>query len=273
MKYKKIILDLLKIFLTEQSVDKIKYFYYKLFMKSYFWMSFKKNYFEVKFDNGLILKSKNNPLPILMYPLEGYIRYYQPKKGDCIIDAGAYDGVLSIYFSMMVGNTGKVVAFEPDKKNFKDLLENIKLNNVDNIITINKGLWNKNEYLEFFRCDNDPNSIIVQLIDNETKGNIDKCEVVRLDDELKMLRINKVDFIKMDIEGAELEAIGGCKELLKKNKVFLAIASYHTVNGEKTYKKLEYILGDMDYETKTEYMEHLTTYAFKKDYLIPKSGE
>ena len=58
--------------------------------------------------------------------------------------------------------------------------------------------------------------------------------VVKLDDELRKLGINKIDVLKMDIEGAEIEAIQGSKETLKRSKVNVTIASYHIVDGKTT---------------------------------------
>lgn len=123
-------------------------------------------------------------------------------------------------------------------------------------------MWNRNEILKF---DNrkDKGSIIVECANDEIKGEIMDYKFVKLDDEIKNLGINKVDFIKMDVEGAEIEAIEGCKNILKNNNVNLAIASYHIRNGEETYKKLEPMLNNFGYKTKTEFPEHLTTYARK----------
>jgi len=141
-------------------------------------------------------------------------------------------------------------------------LRNIELNKVNNIIAINKGLWNKNEIVEFDRRE-DEGSMIAKCINGKTKGKVVNYKFVKLDDELKKIGINKIDFIKMDIEGAELEVVEGCREMLKNNDINLAIASYHIRNNEKTYKELEKILNEIGYRSKTEFKKHLTTYAYK----------
>lgn len=243
-------------------INKIKCFYYNNFEKADFKIYFEDGYFKVILNNGLILKFYGNPFRDLLHPLRGYLRNYEIKEGNCIIDGGAYIGAFSIYIAKLLENNIKIIAFEPDKFNFDKLLKNIELNNIKNIIAINKGIWNKNEILKFDNRSN-KGSIMVECANDEIKGEIMNYGFIKLDDELEKLNINKVDFIKMDVEGAEIEAIEGCENILKNNNVSLAIASYHIRNGEETYKKLESILNNLGYKTKTEFPEHLTTYAHK----------
>jgi len=244
-------------------INKARCFYYNNFEKANFKIYFKNGYFKIVFSDGLSLKFYGNPFRDLLHPLRGYLKDYKIKEGDCVVDGGAYIGAFSIYIAKLLKDNIRVIAFEPDKFNFDKLLKNIELNNINNIIAINKGIWNKNEVLKF---DNRKNkgSIMVKCANDEVKGEIMNYEFVKLDDELKKLNINKVDFIKMDVEGAEIEAIEGCKNILKTNNVNLAIASYHIRNNEETYKKLESMLNNLGYKTKTEFPEHLTTYGSKK---------
>ncbi|NYB52438.1 MAG: FkbM family methyltransferase [Methanobacteriaceae archaeon] len=191
--------------------------------------------------------------------LEGYLRKYTIKKNDTIIDCGAYQGTFSVLASQQVGEKGLVIAFEPDPANIKKLLHNIKLNNISNIIPVNKGLWNKKTQLNFKKNDKGSSLIFEENMANSTIN----VSVVSLDQELDNLSINNVDFIKADVEGAEIELIKGSKKILLNNKVNLAIASYHQLNGEKTYIRLEKMLNQLGYDSITEFEEHLTTYAKK----------
>ena len=78
----------------------------------------------------------------------------------------------------------------------------------------------------------------------------------------KLLK-KKVDFIKMDIEGAELAALEGAIKTLTSNNLQLAIASYHIVDGQQTFMKLEEQLGRLGYKTETAFPPWLVTYAWK----------
>jgi FkbM family methyltransferase len=263
MKYiPRFINNLFKLFTKNTSANKIRCFYYTHFKNPYFKITYENNNFNVNFKNGISLKFYDNPFDDLYYPLKGYLKNYSVKKGNYIIDSGAYIGAITIYFAKLVGKKGRVVAFEPDEDNFKKLLNNIKINNLNNVILINKGLWNKNEKVKF-DSRKDGGSIVVECKSDRIKGEVNSCEFVKLDDELEKLNVNKIDFIKMDVEGAEIEALDGCVRTLKNNNVNLAIASYHIRNGEKTYKKVEEFFYKIGYKSKTEFNKHLTTYAFK----------
>lgn len=255
--------NLFKVLFGNAVGNKIKCFYYAHFKNGDFAVHFENNCFNIVLKNGIDLKLHHDPFGDLSNIMNGYCRNYNLKRGDYVIDAGSYVGVTAIYFSKMIGEAGKVIAFEPDDCNYNKLLKNIKLNKLNNVIAINKGLWDKNEVLLF---DNrkDEDSAIVKCLNERVKGTLKKYEFARLDDELTSLGIDKVDFVKMDIEGAEIEALEGCKRTLEKNEVNLAVASYHLRNGEKTCKKLESFFKSIGYEAKTEYPEHLTTFARKK---------
>ena len=82
----------------------------------------------------------------------------------------------------------------------------------------------------------------------------------------KGLKIAKVDVIKMDIEGAEIEAIQGAEETLKRNYAYVAIASYHIVNGKTTSIFLENYLSKIGYKAKSDFPKHLTTYGKKESF-------
>lgn len=255
--------NVLKLFFNKRTINKVKCLYCSLFLRSYFRVSYRENYFEITLNDGIILKFVDTPFLDLLNTINGYFKNHNLNKGDYVVDGGAYAGVFAIYAAKIVGNEGKVIAFEPDAYCFGKLQENIKVNNVNNIIAVNKGLWNKNEALSFDSREG-KDSAIVECLNEETKGRIKKYDFVKLDDELEGLGLDRVDFIKMDIEGAEIEALDGCTDALRKNKINLAIASYHVRAGEKTCVKLEPFLKNLGYEVKTEYPKHLTTYAYKR---------
>jgi len=193
--------------------------------------------------------------------LEGYLRNTSLNKDDVIIDCGAYQGTFTVLAAKMVGEKGMVISFEPDPENYKKLLYNLELNNVSNVITINKGLWNSEAELDF-KQDSKGSSFIYNH-KNDMNKSLTRVPVVSLDEELKKLGVKKVDFIKADVEGSEIELIKGSKQILLNNKVDLAIASYHELNGQKTYLTLEKMFNELGYESFTGFEDHLTTYASK----------
>ncbi|MEW6221786.1 MAG: FkbM family methyltransferase [Candidatus Hadarchaeota archaeon] len=178
-----------------------------------------------------------------------YLREYIPRRGDIVVDGGAFEGGFTVIASLLVGDKGKVIAFEPDEANFKKLSDEIGRYQLKNIVTVKKGLWSKNTTLKFSEEHESTSTFFFE--GGSKRGTIKPVQVVRLDDEIKKMGIKRVDFLKLDVEGAEIEVVEGAKEVLKKNDVHLAIASYHVVDGKQTYVKLEKILTGLGYKVKT----------------------
>ena len=220
------------------------------------------NKFTMKFhfDEQLKYPLSKNPLSDLKDGIKGYLKHDNIKKGDVIIDCGSYVGQFTILAAYLVGKEGKVIAFEPDPKNYAQLLKNIELNGLENIHPINKGVWNANAKLEFHQQGN-CGSTLCATTDKKKEGKITSVYVVSLDNIIKELKLDTIDFIKMDIEGAELEAIEGGKDMVKRYQPTLAIASYHLREGKQTWKMLEPAFQKLGYKARTEFLGQVTTYA------------
>jgi FkbM family methyltransferase len=191
----------------------------------------------------------NEALYFIVPDFNYYQHFYKVKANDVVLDAGANCGHLSIFFSKLVGKQGIVYAFEPDTFNINRINSNKQLNNdlSDNIKIEELLLWDENKLVDFYEAGT-VGSSAVWIPDS------DKCvqkEAVRIDDWVLNNNIKKLDFIKMDIEGAEIEALDGCVETLENLKPNFAIASYHIVNGEATYIKVEEFFKKRNYPYKT----------------------
>ena len=189
--------------------------------------------------------------------LPGYFKKYSPKEGDTVIDMGAYSGIFSIYCAIRMRNTGRIIAFEPNKDSIRLLQKAIELNGLTNITIVEKGLWSHKDNLGFLE-----KGVCSEIT---TEGGDYSIPVVDLDSQLRAMGIDfkDVSFIKMDIEGAEIEALAGMRYTLWQGSPDLAIASYHIRYGKKTCFYVEDSLKKFGYNTVTGYPEHLTTYARK----------
>ena len=139
-------------------------------------------------------------------------------ENEVFVDAGAFDGDTIEIFVEKTKDRGykKIYAFEPDNTNYSKLAKR----KIMNLEIHNKGIYSCNSILKFI--DNMGGS---SKLDN---GGEVEVEVVSLDEmNLKDLPT----FIKMDIEGSELEALKGAKEIIKNNKPKLAICIYHKLEG------------------------------------------
>lgn len=154
--------------------------------------------------------------------------FVMPVYGDYVIDAGACFGDTALSFSVAVGKKGKVLSFEvvPDHidvctKNFdknKDFSGNIKLYN----------------YALSDRANTEINIELIGAGSREIKDGISnfnsiKVKTESIDNLVKEEKLEKIDFIKMDIEGAEMAALIGATETIRKFKPKLAISAYHKI--------------------------------------------
>jgi FkbM family methyltransferase len=234
------------------------YYNRKHFKENGFRVYYKGGHFEYRFDEGVAFSSYENMADELKRSLKGYLARHSLRSGGTVVDCGAYIGEFTLYAAKAVGAVGRVIAFEPDGAIFKKLLANIELNGLKNVTALNKGLWSRDGILKFV---GDSIRGYSFMFAENSAGAVD-APVVSLDSELARLGIGEVDFIKADIEGAELELLNGAGKTLKRG-TDLAIASYHAVDGEKTCFKLEKMLALIGYKAETAYPGHLTTYGRK----------
>lgn len=133
------------------------------------------------------------------------------------VDMGCWDGKTSVRLKKMIkDNLQKVIAFEPDKKRVAFCKKNMDSAGIG-FKLIEKGCWSKESTL----CFNSSGVDGMLMVDDS--GN-EFLEVTSLD---RVIGDDKVSFIKMDIEGAEYEALKGCKKTIQKYQPILAISVYH----------------------------------------------
>jgi FkbM family methyltransferase len=132
------------------------------------------------------------------------------KPGDTVLDIGANIGFYATILSDIVGEKGKIHCFEPDTNNYNHLKKTTT--SYKNIIINNKAVGPKTEKLKIYTSKElnvDHRTYKPEEYDQEIE-----IDAISIDDYLKG---EKVDFIKMDIQGFEMEAMKGMKETLKKN--------------------------------------------------------
>ena len=180
----------------------------------------------------------------------------QEVNGDMtVLDAGANIGYYALLESSCLGAGGRVYAFEPDIRNFEVLEKNVKDNNLSNKIKLfNFAVGSENAIGKFYLY---KESNINSFVKNEKKKSIEekfvKVKIIKLDD---FEHIDKVDFIRMDIEGYECFLIDGAMEFLKRKKnIKLLIEVHPDVYNEE---ELNFV----------NRLETLATLGFKVKYLI-----
>lgn len=135
------------------------------------------------------------------------------RPGDVVLDLGANIGLFTLLYARQVGPNGRVHAFEPGVQSFALLQTNAAINGYSNVTLYNKAVADQDGQAKFLLCTTGDSDN--RLMDNsgEQREEID-IEVVRLD---TLFGPNRVDFIKMDIQGAELLAMKGLRETCAHN--------------------------------------------------------
>ncbi|MFA5247775.1 MAG: FkbM family methyltransferase [Patescibacteria group bacterium] len=166
---------------------------------------------------------KKNFLPSCSFDGPYEMNGFEMKKGDFVIDAGANVGIFSLLAGDIVGSSGLVFAFEPVPLAADFLEKNILLNKRKNIKVLKFGLGSKAGKADFNLFSSLEESLVFFT------GGREKIEldIISLDDFVKNNKIEKIDFIKADIEGMERDLLLGAKEVIKKFNPKLSICTYH----------------------------------------------
>ena len=126
-----------------------------------------------------------------------------------VIDCGANIGLSLIYLKRLYP-TSRIIAFEPDIRIFTILEENIKHAHIHDVELCNYAVWNSVTMLEF-TVDGAAGGRVVQLESNSYEKDRYQVKTVRLRDYLQQ----PIDFLKLDIEGAETSVLQDCQDLMK----------------------------------------------------------
>jgi FkbM family methyltransferase len=175
------------------------------------------------------------------------------EKGMTCLDIGANIGYYVTLESKVIGDQGKILAIEPSPLNFEFLKRNMELQSTKNIEVFNFAAGDKIGQINFVMDENESNSGRVISDDKVTKwsGPVTKLPVKTIDSFLDEIKIDKIDFLRMDVEGYEYHIFQGMKNTIKKSKPIIAIEVHKSIMGVETTKKWLNELKNEGYELKS----------------------
>ena len=193
------------------------------------------------YDGRRILAPKNAAGVFMeIFQDEVYEQVWKLKPGDVVLDIGAYVGMFAVKASRIVGEEGRVIAIEPSPENYELLRYNCR--GLSHVTLVKKAIMAENGIGKLYYS----KSAAANSLITKWKKYIE-VETITLDDLVAELKLDRIDLIKIDAEGAELDVLKGAQKVLARG-TRLVIAAYHTApNGEteifqvvKTLRKANY---------------------------------
>lgn len=156
-------------------------------------------------------------------PVECFLLTRLLRPGMTFIDVGANVGQYSLLASTAVGGTGCVHAFEPVPALFASLSENVSANRLGNVRLNRAALWHEPGELVLSLAASDRENVGAYSVGAGNEATAVRSPAMRLDDYAAENALERIDFIKMDVEGAELFALQGMREVLRRHTPMLLL--------------------------------------------------
>ncbi len=214
------------------------------------------------YDFEFYCRNNNDDIPMMTtHEYDNIERNFTTKEGDIVIDVGAHIGPYTLKTAKRVGLNGKVIAIEADPENFDILNRNIQLNKLTNVIALNYAAYSKEDKIRLYLLKVDKssytkyNTIMTDRAQYNNEQNFVEVKANTLDYLLQSngIKHEQVNWIKIDVEGAEFDVLKGAKNILSKSKDISLLIEIHNLTTHNTtlYEPIKEFLNS--YNFKIEY--------------------
>jgi FkbM family methyltransferase len=215
-----------------------------------------------KYNYQFYCRNNKDDFQIMTFHEDDILEHkFNPKEGNIVINVGAHIGPYTLKASSLVGVNGKVLAIEADPSNYDILNRNIDLNKFTNATAVNYAAYSKEEKIKLYLPSKEEeeekelshtkyNTIIQDRAHNETK--FVEVQANTLDYLLQSngIKHEKVNWIKIDVEGAEFEVLKGAKDILSKSYNISLLIEIHNLSAANTnlYEPIKEFLNLYNYK-------------------------
>ncbi len=162
-------------------------------------------------------------------------------EGKTIYDVGGHIGLITMFFSREAGPDGQVVTFEPNPQNYASILDHLQINYITNVKVLKIGLGSKKDVIQFVVPDSALGTASPEKQQQYRQGNLQtfQIEIDTLDHLIEEHHLPSPGFIKIDVEGLELDVLHGMPHTLNQFRpvIFLEL------HGVKEREVLEFLLS------------------------------
>ena len=189
---------------------------------------------------------------------EEIIEHFNPKKNDIVIDVGAHLGRYSLISAKRVDKDGKVISIEANPLVLEKLKKNLELNQLTNTTSLNLAVFSEKTKIKlFFPTEGLKNTIYNTVISDRSinserfiEVNTDTLDNILHENDIKYEDVN---WIKIDVEGAELEVLKGASNVLSKSKdISLLIEIHNLSDGKNLYNPIMDLLNNYNFKIEFE---------------------
>jgi FkbM family methyltransferase len=173
------------------------------------------------------------------------------KSSYTVFDIGANVGYTSLIFAKFIGDTGKIYGFEPEIKNYDTFVKNINLNKLINVYPQKFAVADDNKTIKLYLSKNENDGIHSTLLHTDTLSeNYEEVDAIKIDDFVQKNNIDIINFVKIDVEGAEIDVIRGMKKVMKELKPIIIlelVASLQKLKNLTTSEFKKILFNEYDY--------------------------
>jgi FkbM family methyltransferase len=176
-------------------------------------------------------------------PFTTYIFKQLVKPGMVVIDVGANIGYFTLLSAKLVTDTGYVYAFEPEPRNYDALIHNMSINHFQNIMAMRDAVCDKCGWADLHIDSTEPGAHSIYSVRDSFHNDV-RVNTVSIDSFAKIMN-TKVDFIKIDVEGAEKDVLRGMHEVSRANKNLIMILEIWPYGLRRAGTELELLWYEM----------------------------